>query len=129
MLRTSPRTLAAILAACAPALVPAAARAQQIDTNPPLPNVLLLVDNSGSMERMINGTLPESSASTACNCDATSGACNLSAQPNSANRWGVLLQALTGTVQGGYNCASMPRTPGSVFASEYQINGVAPYDI
>jgi type IV pilus assembly protein PilY1 len=114
--------------ACAPALVPAVARAQQIDTNPPLPNVLLLVDNSGSMERMINGSVPESNASTACNCDAWTGLCNFSAQPTTANRWGVLVQALTGSVQGGYNCTAMPRTPGSIFATEYQINGVAPYD-
>src|SRR4029077_6708216 len=40
-----------------------------------------------------------------------------------------LLQALTGTVQNGYSCAAMPRTPGSVFSTEDQINGVAPYDV
>jgi type IV pilus assembly protein PilY1 len=108
-------------------LAPGMARGQQLDTNPPLPNVMLLIDNSGSMERMIDGTLPESTTQNTCNCDATTGACNWSAQP-SPNRWGIMLQALTGTLQNGYNCAAMPRTPGSVFASEYQINGVLPYD-
>src|SRR5208337_586000 len=56
-------------------LLSAAASAQQIDTNPPLPNVLLLLDNSGSMERMIDGNTPETdpnaattSGTNACNC-------------------------------------------------------------
>jgi type IV pilus assembly protein PilY1 len=112
------------------ALVLAAANAgaQQIDVNPPLPNVLLLIDNSGSMERMIDGTLPESTPQNACNCDAASGACTWTAQP-APNRWGVMLQSLTGSLQNGYNCAAMPRSPGSVFATEYQIGGVPPYDV
>ena len=104
------------------------AHAQQVDTNPPLPNVLILLDNSGSMERMIDGTLPESSAANQCNCDPTSGSCNWSAQP-SPNRFGLVQQAFAGTLTNGYNCAAMPRTPGSVFASEYQIGGAAPYDL
>ena len=112
MRSTSLRTLAAITLAGAPLVVPTAARAQQIDTNPPLPNVLLLVDNSGSMERMIDGTTPEANPANACNCDPTTGVCNFNTQPASPNRWGVLLQALTGTLQTGYNCAAMPRTPG-----------------
>ena len=104
------------------------AGAQQIDINPPLPNVLLLIDNSGSMDRMIDGSLPENSPQNACNCDPVTGACNWTAQPP-PNRWGVLVQALTGSFQNGYNCAAMPRTPGSVFQSEYQIAGVSPYDL
>ena len=98
----------------------------QTDTNPPLPNVLLMVDNSGSMERMIDGTLPESTPANTCNCTEVPGSppsanCNWAAQPASPNRWGVLTQALTGTIQGGYNCISMPRTAGSTFTTEYQI--------
>jgi type IV pilus assembly protein PilY1 len=105
------------------------ARAQQVDTNPPLPNVLILLDNSGSMERMIDGTLPESNPANACNCDPTSGVCNWGAQPASPNRFGTVQQAFTGSLTNGYNCAAMPRTAGSVFASEYQIAGQAPYDL
>ncbi len=106
----------------------ASARAQQVDTNPPLPNVLILLDTSGSMERMIDGTLPEASPSNTCNCDATTGVCNWNAQP-SPNRFGIVQQSFAGTLTNGYNCAAMPRTSNSVFANEYQIAGVAPYDL
>ncbi|MDP9033341.1 MAG: PilC/PilY family type IV pilus protein [Myxococcota bacterium] len=109
-------------------LVAPAVRAQQIDVNPPLSNVLILLDNSGSMERMIDGTLPEDTPANACNCNAATGVCNWSAQPP-PNRWGLVQQAFTGSFVNGYNCAAMPRTPGSVFASEYQIDGNNPYDI
>jgi type IV pilus assembly protein PilY1 len=125
---TIARMLAATLAGVALVAAPTAAHAQQVDINPPLPNVMLLIDNSGSMERMIDGTQPESNPANTCNCDATTGVCNWNAQP-SPNRWAVLLQALTGSFQNGYNCAAMPRTPGSIFDSEYKINGVSPYDL
>jgi type IV pilus assembly protein PilY1 len=104
------------------------ARAQQVDTNPPLPNVLILLDTSGSMERMIDGSLPESTPANTCNCDPGTGVCNWNLHP-SPNRFGVVQQAFTGTLTNGYNCAAMPRGQGTVFASEYQINGQAPYDI
>jgi type IV pilus assembly protein PilY1 len=122
-----------IIRACAAATgvallaMSAVARAQQTDTNPPPPNVLILLDNSGSMERMIDNNLPENDGNT-CNYEPVLGAqLPLVNQPQ-ANRWGVLVQALTGTFQSGYNCISMPRTTGSNFANEYQIGGVAPYD-
>jgi type IV pilus assembly protein PilY1 len=102
--------------------------AQPVDTNPPLPNVLLLIDNSGSMDRMIDGTLPEDTPANACDCNATTGACTW-VSPASPNRWGLMAQAMTGNFSNGYHCAAMPRTPGSIFAQEYQIGGVAPYDI
>jgi type IV pilus assembly protein PilY1 len=131
------RSWAAVLSAALVGLSPASARAQQLDVNPPLPNVMLLVDNSGSMERMIDGTLPEANPDNTCNC-TTSGTCtwnppcsaNLpagSACPQ-ANRWATLLQALTGTFSSGNNCMAMSRTPGSAFTNTYEINGVAPYD-
>jgi type IV pilus assembly protein PilY1 len=101
-------------------------RAQQIDTNPPVPNVLLLLDNSGSMERMIDGTLPEDAPANACNC--TGNACDFTKTP-AANRWGTVQQALTGQLANGYNCVAMPRTPGSAFDQEFSINGVSTYDI
>jgi type IV pilus assembly protein PilY1 len=125
---TMARTWPVSLAFVALVLAPAVARAQQVDVNPPLPNVLLLIDNSGSMERMIDGSLPEASPLNACNCDPGTGVCNWANQP-APNRWGIMLQTLAGSFQNGYNCAAMPRTPGSVFASEYQINGVPPYDV
>ncbi|MBV9950175.1 MAG: hypothetical protein JOZ69_25265, partial [Myxococcales bacterium] len=122
------RIVAATSAAAALILAPASARAQQIDVNPPLPNVLLLIDNSGSMERMIDGSLPEASPQNTCNCSAVDGSCDFTRHPP-PNRWGILLQSLTGTFQNGYNCAAMPRSTGSVFANEYRIAGVDPYDV
>jgi type IV pilus assembly protein PilY1 len=120
------------------------ARAQQIDVNPPLPNVLLMVDNSGSMERMIDGSLPEDTTENACdisNCIVTAGsppttACTVATRmsPQTTypppNRWNTALQALTGTPKNGYHCIAMSRTGGvsSTFQNEYQINGAAPYD-
>jgi type IV pilus assembly protein PilY1 len=110
--------------------LPARARAQQLDTNPPVPNVLLLLDNSGSMERMIDNSLPEASTANTCNCDPVAGTCVWTTNPV-ANRWGTVQQALTGQLANGYNCVAMPRTAGSVFANEYAINGTTPatYDI
>ncbi|RYZ63535.1 MAG: hypothetical protein EOP08_10760, partial [Proteobacteria bacterium] len=58
------------------------------------PNVLLLVDTSGSMERMSNGTMPT---------------CNPGTQ-TAPNRWGSLVQALTGSFQPFYSCSTIPRT-------------------
>ncbi len=120
------RSWAAATAGVALLAISASARAQQTDTNPPPPNVLLLLDNSGSMDRMIDGNVPEADGN-ACNFDPVTGAA-ISATAPQPNRWGVLVQALTGTFQNGYSCVAMPRTPGSVFTNEYQIGGVLPYD-
>jgi type IV pilus assembly protein PilY1 len=142
-----PRSFAAGSAAVALMAAAGGARAQQTDTNPPLPNVLLLIDNSGSMERMIDGSTPETDPSTStpktssgfngCACqdqgpgkaplcpDWTKG--NTVSAPV-ANRWNTVQTALTGSLQNGFNCVAMPRTPGSTFDKEYQINGSA-YDI
>jgi type IV pilus assembly protein PilY1 len=115
----------------------AGARAQQTDTNPPLPNVLLLLDTSGSMERMVNGHTPEVDGN-ACNCTdngpGRAPSCPgwnttpVAAPPN-PNRWNIVQTSLTGSLQTGFNCVAMPRVALSTFASEYQINGQAPYDI
>jgi type IV pilus assembly protein PilY1 len=115
------------------------ARAQQVDTNPPLPNVMLLIDNSGSMERMINGNTPETdpnpntpSGTNACNCKGNgpdnSPTCDWTDTGPNPNRWNILQQALTGSLTTGYSCVAMPRTGGTVFANEYEINGIQPYD-
>ena len=107
------------------------ARAQQVDTNPPAPNVMIMLDNSGSMERMIDNTLPEDNPNNACACDPAGtdfvNPCgNWPARP--PNRWGVLVQALTGKFTNGYYCVAMPRTSGRLLTEEYQIGGVNPYD-
>lgn len=99
---------------------PAAARAQLTGTSQkPLPDVLLLVDTSGSMERMTDNSLPELGL----------GACS-PGNVSEPNRWGMLIQALTGNLQPYFSCAAIPRDQGasSFFVQEYSINGKAPYD-
>ncbi len=119
--------------------------AQQVDTNPPLPNVLLLIDNSGSMERMIDGTIPESNPANACNCidngPGVAPTCtfpdssNMLATSPSPNRWNTLQQVMTGSLAAqsgartGFNCVAMPRAANSTFSQEYQIAGNVPYDL
>lgn len=96
----------------------------------PLPNVLLLVDSSGSMEKMPDGSLPSE------NRDPVTGAPIGSGTPNTCvpgvesnpNRMGILVQALTGNMQPYYSCAAMPRAAGSLFTHEFKIGGVTPYD-
>ncbi|MBV9946071.1 MAG: hypothetical protein JOZ69_04395, partial [Myxococcales bacterium] len=63
-----------------------------------------------------------------CNFSAVDGSGYFTRHPP-PNRWGILLQSLTGTFQNGYNCAAMARSTGSVFANEYKIAGVDPYDV
>jgi type IV pilus assembly protein PilY1 len=98
---------------------PQQADAQQLDVNPPLPNVMILLDTSGSMEKMISGADPSSSPASTCNPGVAS----------SPNRWGVALQALTGDVLPYYSCSPMSRASGSAFDLEYRINGLSPYDV
>src|SRR5258706_6992238 len=102
------------------------ARAQQLDVNPPLPNVLLLIDNSGSMERMIDGSLPEDNVGGTNQCNltrntATPPACTFRPTPTAPNRRSALLQALTGTPTNGRNCIAMPPRSGSTVTTQDQI--------
>ncbi len=121
------RNLTAASASIALLAIAPRARAQQIDTNPPAPNVLILLDNSGSMERMIDGRVPEADGN-ACDYDMN-GQAIPTATPPQANRWGAVIQALTGTFQNNqYNCIDMPRTSGGQFVNEYKIGGQKPYD-
>ena len=85
----------------------------QVDVNPPLPNVMLLVDTSGSMEYL-------SSATTFPTC--TPG--NTAASQKS--RWTELVEVLTGKVQ-DYSCYAHDRSSAS-FKAEYQFGGVPIYD-
>ncbi|HEX7667702.1 MAG TPA: hypothetical protein VF407_24410, partial [Polyangiaceae bacterium] len=98
-----------------------AAHAQQTDVSPPLPNVMLLLDTSGSMEMMADGTDPDANAASKCTIGTTT----------LPNRWGTAMQALTGEIGGSgstkYSCATMPRT-GSTFQNEFGIAGIKPYD-
>lgn len=93
----------AILLLGAPA---AAQKGKAGTTKNEMPNVLLLVDTSGSMEKM-----PDGSPAT----------CGINVAPN---RWGSLVQALTGNLQPYYSCASQTRS-GTAFDNEF---GASIYD-
>jgi len=96
---------------------PASAWAQA-DVNPPLPNVMLLVDTSGSMEYKIGSTeFPV--------CSPTGGQSS-----TEKSRWIELLEVLTGTIS-DYRCQRVDRTAQSFALGEYGSGGPlnrAPYD-
>ncbi len=94
------------------------ARAQQVDVNPPMPNAIILLDTSGSMEKMIDGTDPEANAGSKC----------VAGTASTPNRWGTAIQSLTGSVAPFYSCDAQSRARNGKFALEYQINGKQPYD-
>jgi type IV pilus assembly protein PilY1 len=121
------RKIAAASAGVAVLAIAPSARAQlQLDTNPPVPNVLFLLDTSGSMERMIDGKTPEADGNA---CNYTTAGAPIAAAAPQPNRWASVIQALTGTFENNvFNCIDMPRASGSAFAKEYQIGGVKPYD-
>ncbi len=104
---------AASLATFAAATLGARNARAQADINPPLPNVVLLVDTSGSMEEMSDGTLPKT-------CSESSGT------TSDMNKWTTLLEVLTGTVK-GRTCYKMERNT-SEFLKEYRVDSKEPYD-
>jgi type IV pilus assembly protein PilY1 len=113
-LKRNPGLRFAPLFALALGFVSSRARAQA-DLNPPLTNVLLLVDTSGSMEYKTDGT------SVTCSPGITAGT-------NDKSRWTDLVEVLTGTID-TYSCQAIDRTdPGVGFrTSEYALAG-DPYD-
>ena len=115
------RPAIALASAGAAALGHAGTAAAQADLTPPLPNVLLLIDTSGSMEYMADGSLPLVGADKKCLPPAP-GASNM-------NRWATLVSVLTGTVQ-NFSCVAVPRdaTAPFNFHNEFSFLGVPPYD-
>ncbi|EYF06373.1 Type IV fimbrial biogenesis protein PilY1 [Chondromyces apiculatus DSM 436] len=92
----------------------AAAVQAQIDVEPPAPNVLLLLDTSGSMERTVAGGLPVCAP--------------LGVPPpeGERSRFTNVVEALTGPVA-GFSCLAQRRTE-APFVAEYRVGGVDPYD-
>ena len=84
----------------------------QLDVNQPLPNLLLLLDTSGSMTYMADGTLPN-----VCTPD----------QPSDVNRWGNVNEILTGSIV-NRGCVKQDRSD-PAFADEFKILGNYPYDV
>src|SRR5690606_1365344 len=99
-------TLAAVLGIVS---APEHARAQA-DVNPPLPNVMLLVDTSGSMEYKIGSDqFPV--------CSPAGGQSS-----TEKSRWIELLEVLTGTIS-DYRCQRIDRTAQSFATGEYGSGG------
>jgi type IV pilus assembly protein PilY1 len=88
------------------------ASAQSTEADTPSPNVLLLVDSSGSMEFKVDGTFP-----TCKPGDET---------VQEKSRWIDLVEVLTGRFQ-HYSCWRQDRSS-AAFRSEFSLAGVPPYD-
>ncbi len=96
---------------------------------PPAPNVLLLIDRSGSMSRTVAGNLPVCVAGKDSNDPSV--VTGVGPPPNgdtiNMDRWGQLLQGLTGHVQPFYSCDPVDRTSAR-FKNEYSIKNALPPD-
>ncbi|HEX7477276.1 MAG TPA: PilC/PilY family type IV pilus protein [Polyangiales bacterium] len=114
-MRSSPTTIFAklraacvVLCLCASAL-PALAQAGDPDIRNLQPFVMVIVDTSGSMERLPS-CVCTTPACTEClpNCALTNDT-NLAAPPGKKNRWGFVLEALTGSFV-NFQCTPLART-------------------
>ncbi|MDX2056142.1 MAG: PilC/PilY family type IV pilus protein [Polyangiaceae bacterium] len=113
-MRTLPNRLLLLGAASTLSVVAPSVRAQGLaDTNPPLPNILLIVDTSGSMER-------KSASQDPPQCDPTG------VSPSERSRWIETIEVLTGSIQ-NYRCQALARNSTS-FRNEYSLDGNLPYD-
>lgn len=99
------------------------ARAAEADVNPQLPNVLLLVDTSGSMEYKTS-----SNSFPVCRYD-TNGVVPSPPAASEKSRWIDLVEVLTGSIS-NYDCQKLDRGSAS-FKNEYKVNSTltnSPYD-
>jgi type IV pilus assembly protein PilY1 len=133
-----PRARAPLALGVLAALVAASgsADAQVGSANVPLPNVLLLLDTSGSFEHMIDGSNPEDPSNNntsvvppqLANCEQAW----QKGVPAVPNRWGHMMQALTGTVMNAsgtapfYSCVTMDRQTGPLPTAPAVANGLLP---
>jgi type IV pilus assembly protein PilY1 len=113
----------AALAALAVSLGVATRASAQADTNPLMPNVLLLVDTSGSMEyKTSSNTFP------VCRFD-TNGLIPNPPTLSEKSRWTDMVEVLTGSIA-NYDCQTIDRGLAS-FKAEYKVNSTlanSPYD-
>ncbi len=102
-------------------LVPATASAQS-DVTPPLPNVLILLDTSGSMERMPNATFPAIAEGALAPKDSTG-----SVAEAYKNRWTLALEVLGGRIK-NLDVLHTKRST-TDFSTEFSLGGLPPYDL
>ena len=140
------RTRTRILALCGAGLaclLPRGARAQQ-DVTPRIPNVLLMVDTSGSMEyvippdptdptgvKLVTPESPNAPAGSECLVNSTVTPSNWTpaSATSNPNRWATLVSVLTGSfAANAFGCEDLQRTAPK-FVSEYTLPGASrPYD-
>lgn len=111
-----PRRLLGAAALLSLGLAPAPALGQA-DVFPPPPNVLLLVDTSGSMDYKTN-----SNAFPSCKYVGTTS----TTQSSERSRWIEVIEVLTGSIV-DYQCQKLDRNS-TGFRSEYALGGLPPYD-
>lgn len=92
-------------------LLPCSRSFAQAEAQKPAPNVLLLVDSSGSMEFKPDGVFPT---------------CNPGGAGSEKSRWIDMVEVLTGSFD-NYSCWAQDRSD-SRFVNEFSLGGVAPYD-
>jgi type IV pilus assembly protein PilY1 len=92
-------------------LLPAARSSAQAEAEKPAPNVLLLVDSSGSMEFKPDGTFPS---------------CTPGSSTSEKSRWIDMVEVLTGDFE-NYSCWAQDRDDPN-FVDEFSLGGIAPYD-
>jgi type IV pilus assembly protein PilY1 len=91
----------------------------QVDSNPPLPNIMLLVDTSGSMEYAADGTKVA--------CDQVDATLTTETKATSQKtRWTQLVEVLTGDVS-DYSCYTQDRGS-TTFRDEFRLAGIDSYD-
>lgn len=114
-----------LAASAAVTLMPSTASAQ-VDARPLRPDIMVLLDTSGSMEfRMTaqdNDASCNASDGGACvQCSSGVPQCASGCAPDdSRNRWITAIEVLTGTIS-GYSCTQSPRSDSSQYDYLYQI--------
>jgi type IV pilus assembly protein PilY1 len=121
-MRTRKQALLALAAAAAALTLAERPARAQLDIDPPLPNVLLLVDTSGSMEYLV---APDATGKSQLPGSVAGSACDGKPSPSLLNRWATLVTVLTGQIN-NFACMATPRD--DTFANEYSFLGTRPYD-
>ncbi|HET7543006.1 MAG TPA: hypothetical protein VFK05_24200 [Polyangiaceae bacterium] len=123
-LRRSRPLFGALVAVCGSLLLAVPARAQiDADVGRPMPNMLLLVDTSGSMEYKTS-----SASFPSCKYNAT-GVIPNGPVTSEKSRWIDLVEVLTGSIT-NYECQRLDRGS-AAFKNEYKVNSTlpnSPYD-
>ena len=116
--------VSALLAVCGGLVYSGQARAIDADVSPPMPNMMVLVDTSGSMEYKTS-----SDSFPLCKYDATGVIAN-GPDKSEKSRWIDLVEVLSGTIT-NYECQRLDRSSAS-FKNEYKVSPSSlpnsPYD-